>query len=165
MCCPRLTRSALLPGGANAAFVRDQSLSDAMLEVWRPSVRGASPGASPPGSQPGEEAQELLAKQGFGRVRVEESGCFCFRVWPFAQVVKGHAPHLVVHVFMRGLLKAASTRIYLPDQVGHETDPVLKRVPSTRRSTLIASQVDEEPNRFRFDIHMQGANETVFFAY
>jgi protocatechuate 3,4-dioxygenase alpha subunit len=42
----------------------------------------------------------------------------------------------------------------------HAGDPVLRRVPGTRRGTLLAQPVD---GGFRFDIHLQGPTETVFF--
>jgi len=43
-------------------------------------------------------------------------------------------------------------------------DPVFQAVPEDRRATLLARK---DPSRgshaWRFDIHMQGPNETVFF--
>lgn len=72
----------------------------------------------------------------------------------------GAAPFVTVIVTMRGLLNHCITRIYFPgDDVGQ--DPVMKQVPADRRHTLIAREAG--PNRYRFDIHMQGDNETVFF--
>jgi len=54
------------------------------------------------------------------------------------------------------------TRIYFPDETqANETDPVLASVPEARRSTLIAVPFDD--GLLRFDLHMQGDNETVFF--
>ncbi len=43
-------------------------------------------------------------------------------------------------------------------------DPALAAVPEDRRETLIAAR-DETPDGivYRFDIHMQGDRETVFF--
>ena len=48
------------------------------------------------------------------------------------------APHLVVLVFMRGLLRAASARVYFSDAPGNADDPILALVPAERRATLIA---------------------------
>ena len=43
-------------------------------------------------------------------------------------------------------------------------DPVLALVPADRRATLIAQQANCTGNAvYRFDIHLQGDNETVFF--
>ena len=62
---------------------------------------------------------------------------------------------------MRGMLLHAFTRIYFPDEPANATDKVLNAVPAERRGTLIATH--QNGNVFRFDIHMQGADETVFF--
>ena len=75
---------------------------------------------------------------------------------------KPGAPHINVTVLMRGLLLHAFTRIYFPDEAeANTTDPVLLLVPEQRRHTLIATET--APGRYRFDIHMQGEDETVFF--
>jgi protocatechuate 3,4-dioxygenase alpha subunit len=44
-------------------------------------------------------------------------------------------------------------------------DPILTRVPQERRSTLIASRAGQSNAVYRFDIVLQGANETVFFDF
>jgi protocatechuate 3,4-dioxygenase, alpha subunit len=73
------------------------------------------------------------------------------------------APHLHVTVFGRGLLKQAQTRMYFPDEpAANERDPVLALVPAERRHTLIATAV---PGGLRFEIRMQGEDETVFFDF
>jgi protocatechuate 3,4-dioxygenase alpha subunit len=59
------------------------------------------------------------------------------------------------------MLLHAFTRIYFPDEPANATDPVLRMVPAERRNTLIATH--DSGNVYRFDIHMQGDNETVFF--
>jgi protocatechuate 3,4-dioxygenase alpha subunit len=61
----------------------------------------------------------------------------------------------------RGLLKRLVTRIYFEDGEGLNDDPILNLVPAERRATLIASR--ENPQNYRFDIHLQGDTETVFF--
>jgi protocatechuate 3,4-dioxygenase alpha subunit len=53
-------------------------------------------------------------------------------------------------------------RIYFPDEeAAHAADPVLEAVPADRRSTLIA--VPGGDGLLRFDVRMQGPQETVFF--
>jgi protocatechuate 3,4-dioxygenase alpha subunit len=60
------------------------------------------------------------------------------------------------------MLDRSVTRIYFPDeQAANNADPVLQSVPAHRRATLIAAPAGE--NLLRFDIHMQGEDETVFF--
>ncbi len=67
---------------------------------------------------------------------------------------------------MRGMLTHAYTRLYFSDEAeANARDPVLQSVPEERRATLIA-QREETPAAaalYRFDIHMQGDEETVFF--
>lgn len=75
------------------------------------------------------------------------------------------APHIDVIVMMRGMLLHAYTRLYFDDeQTLNSIDPVLTSVPDTRRQTLIARRIPgiSKPT-YRFDIHLQGAEETVFF--
>jgi protocatechuate 3,4-dioxygenase, alpha subunit len=57
------------------------------------------------------------------------------------------------------------TRIYFDDEAAaNAEDAVLASVPASRRATLIARRemTGTEPV-YRFDIHMQGDKETVFF--
>jgi protocatechuate 3,4-dioxygenase alpha subunit len=63
------------------------------------------------------------------------------------------------------MLVHAYTRIYFGDEPSNETDRVLTSIKDKRRrQTLIAAR--EEKNGepvYRFDIRLQGENETVFF--
>ncbi|PRE23560.1 protocatechuate 3,4-dioxygenase subunit alpha [Burkholderia multivorans] len=76
------------------------------------------------------------------------------------------APHVNVTVMMRGILTHAFTRLYFDDEAAaNANDPVLNAVPAERRATLVAKR-DAQPGRpvvYRFDIRMQGPDETVFF--
>ena len=78
---------------------------------------------------------------------------------------EGQAPHIVVIVFMRGLLVHAYTRLYFSDEmIANQNDAVLKSVPEARRATLIAKRKDENGKIvYELDIVMQGEGETVFF--
>jgi protocatechuate 3,4-dioxygenase alpha subunit len=59
------------------------------------------------------------------------------------------------------------TRIYFEDEPTTAADPILRRVPEARRTTLIARAVSAGSltRRYRFDIVLQGADETVFFDF
>jgi protocatechuate 3,4-dioxygenase alpha subunit len=73
------------------------------------------------------------------------------------------APHLNVTVFARGLLKQVLTRVYFPDETAANAhDPILQLVPEDDRDLLIATR---EGEMLRFDIRLQGENETPFFAF
>jgi protocatechuate 3,4-dioxygenase alpha subunit len=75
------------------------------------------------------------------------------------------APAIDVIVLMRGMLVHAFTRLYFEDEaVANSSDAVLAQVPQARRDTLVAKRVaGTSEHVYRFDIHMQGPKETVFF--
>lgn len=104
---------------------------------------------------------ELWAGGEFVRCRTDGEGVYHFTVTrPGAEAP--NAPHLNVMVFARGLLRQLATRIYFPDEAAaNAADPALAKVDPDRRHTLIASPDGEV---LRFDIHLQGGDETVFFS-
>ncbi len=73
------------------------------------------------------------------------------------------APHLNVIVFARGLLKQLSTRIFFAGDRANDEDPVLALVPEELRGRLMAAPDPLNPGHWRFDIHLSGDLETVFF--
>ena len=142
-----------------------QPLPDALVETWQadPDSRFDHPddprGAVPP---------VVAAFRGFGRSATDAAGRYqivTLRPGPLPAPVGGmQAPHLDVSVFARGLLDRVVTRIYFPDEAAaNAADPVLGSVEPDRRGTLIARPEDGGPGEFRFDIHLQGDHETVFF--
>jgi protocatechuate 3,4-dioxygenase, alpha subunit len=139
-----------------------EPVTDALIETWQadPAGRFVHPD-DPRGGTP------LAAEgfRGFGRCPTDATGSYGVRtVKPGALPAPGgatEAPHLDVSVFARGLLDRVVTRIYFPDEPANEADPVLGSVPADRRQTLIARV--EGPDVLRFDIVLQGADETVFF--
>ena len=67
-------------------------------------------------------------------------------------------------VFARGLMNKLHTRIYLPeDTAALEQDALLSSVEADRRQTLIAER--EADGTLRFDVHLQGEQETVFLQF
>jgi protocatechuate 3,4-dioxygenase alpha subunit len=132
-----------------------QPIPDAMIEVWQADAAGRY--ASP------ADFVNPAAFHGFGRIGTGSSPDASFRI----ETIKpgGHgseAPHLNLIVFMRGLLLHAFTRLYFSDETAaNAACLVLTLVPPERRATLIAER--EKDGTYRFDIHMQGENETVFF--
>jgi protocatechuate 3,4-dioxygenase alpha subunit len=135
------------------------AVNDAMIEIWQadPQGRYAHP-ADPRGN---------VAFRGFGRcgTGTDPESRFVFEtVKPGAEDDK-QAPHVNVIVFMRGLLTHLYTRIYFADEEkANAADPVLAAAPAARRGTLIAPRSQEGGKAvYRFDIHMQGDKETVFF--
>ena len=63
----------------------------------------------------------------------------------------------------RGILLHAFTPIYLAAGA-HADDPVVALVDPSRRRTLIAERLERDAACvYRWDIHLQGERETVFF--
>jgi protocatechuate 3,4-dioxygenase, alpha subunit len=139
-----------------------QPVPDAMIEIWQANARGKY--AHP------EDAQQKPLEPGFsgyGRVPTGDQGQFRFTTIKPGPVSgsggKLQAPHLVLSVFMRGLLKQLVTRIYFPGEAANDSDFVLGLVEPARRPTLIAKKVQGHDAVLQWDIVLQGSEETVFF--
>ncbi len=109
---------------------------------------------------------EVWDRDQFARCRTDAEGAFHFTVHKPRALIGPEgipfAPHLNVTVFARGLLRHLVTRIYFPDdEAANAADPVLARVEPGRCATLVARR---DGYVLRFDVHLQGADETVFFA-
>ena len=103
---------------------------------------------------------EVWSGEQFARCRTDSEGAFRFIVAKPAPLED--APHLDVMVFSRGLLRHLVTRMYFPDEeAANSRDRVLNSVDPERRSTLIAEAAGPV---LRFDVRLQGDDETVFFA-
>jgi protocatechuate 3,4-dioxygenase, alpha subunit len=136
-----------------------KAVPDALVEIWQADSSGRY-------AHPRDErARANSSFRGFGRCGTSKAGDFSFEtvkpgVVPGA-AGKPQAPHIVVCVFARGMLRHLYTRIYFPEETAaNATDAVLALVPQDRRDTLIAQR---DGDAYRFDIHIQGAGETVFF--
>jgi len=136
---------------------------DAVLEVWHTDSTGRYFDENSP-CEPGGHRLH-----GFGRIETNDDGEFRFTTIKPGRVRAPdgslQAPHIVVTLFSRGLLKPLHSRIYFPDEAGNADDPVLKLVPPGRRSTLIAARSGENGSQhlLHWNIVMQGNGETVFF--
>jgi protocatechuate 3,4-dioxygenase, alpha subunit len=138
-----------------------QPVPDAVVEIWQADESGRYAGSAK--SAAGEAGPRF---GGFARSATDPEGHFHFLTVKPGRVPHPsgvlQAPHVAVTVFARGLLKHLVTRLYFPEEAAsNATDPVLSTVPDDRRATLIARQ---EPGALVFDIRLQGADETVFFA-
>jgi len=132
---------------------------DAMIELRQTDANGVytAPPAGPDDPPP--------AFTGFGRLSTTEEGACCFetiRPGPPAGSAPHEAAHLVVCLFMRGLLRHLYTRIYFDGDPALERDPLLSLVPAARRSTLVARRA-AAPGTWEWVVRLQGDHETVFF--
>ena len=135
---------------------------DGLVEIWQANAAGRY-------AHPADDREEIPLESGFtgfGRSGTVDGGRFEFVTVKPGRVpwVDGRlqAPHLLVGVFARGLLKRVATRMYFPDEeAANAEDPVLLALEPEERATLAARAED---GGLRFDIVLQGAGETTFFA-
>ncbi len=109
--------------------------------------------------QAGPDGEFDTAFRGFGRCPTDDEGAWEIFTLKPGRLGDGQAPHIDVNVFARGMLNRCVTRIYFADEA-NEGDPVLDSVPEDRRGTIL---VEPGEDGYRFDVHLQGESETVFF--
>ncbi|HEY6912800.1 MAG TPA: protocatechuate 3,4-dioxygenase subunit alpha [Myxococcales bacterium] len=129
-----------------------KAVPDAMLEIWQADAQGRYGGEG---------------FFGFGRALTGAQGEYRFTTIKPGRVPGPggalQAPHVCLTIFARGLLRQLSTRIYFAGDPANETDPVLASIsdPSVRRTLL--ARAESGPREYRFDVVLQGENETAFF--
>jgi protocatechuate 3,4-dioxygenase alpha subunit len=153
----------VVPDGTEGAFwIRGRltdgagdPVPDGLVETWQ---------ADPAGSFPEVGRPANTAFRGFGRCSTDDDGRFAIltvRPGPVAGPDgRPQAPHVDVAVFARGLLKQVVTRMYFPDDAANADDEWLSSIPDDRRASLVAVPTDDG---YRFDIRLQGDDETAFF--
>jgi protocatechuate 3,4-dioxygenase alpha subunit len=131
-------------------------ISDALIEIWQADSMGRY-------AHPDDPRGRNSTFKGFGRcgTGTDPRNRYWFETIKPSKVADDQAPHLNVIVTMRGMLLHAFTRVYFSDEPANAGDKVLRTVPADRRDTLIATHAGG--GVYRFDIHMQGDRETVFF--
>ena len=155
----------LEPGSGATIAIRGMVLDrdrapvpDALLEFWTANCNAGHLSSVSEGSE---------FPQGFRRASTDLDGKFMMTIKrPEALRMNDgsmQAPHLLVLLFARGLMRHLVTRVYFENHPGNASDPVLLGIPVERRRTLIARQ--EANGAFCWDVILQGADETVFFAW
>lgn len=144
-------------------------VEDALIELWQADAAGHY--HHPADLRATRSGPAVFT--GFGRAATDhDTGVYWFetvrpgRVHEEGEPVQ--APHVSLIVHARGLLRALHTRMYFADDDAlFPDDPVLRAVPAARRGTLVARpRVSGSGARvYQFDIRLQGAGETVFFAF
>jgi protocatechuate 3,4-dioxygenase, alpha subunit len=136
-------------------------VSDCMLEIWQADASGNFADPKDKRALPNSKFR------GFGRCGTDPNGDYAFDTIKPGQVAdpdgKPQAPHILLAIFARGMLLHNYTRIYLDGEAANAADPILALVPTERRTTLIAKRAPGGNGVYRFDIRLQGDNETVFF--
>ena len=139
-------------------------VKDVMLEAWQANAEGIYP-------HPEQAGETEEGFKGWGRVITD----FDTGEWGFDTIKPGRAmgrnghlmaPHISLWIVARGINVGLNTRLYFDDEAeANATDPVLNVMEwENRRATLIAKrELREGVPVYRFDITLQGDNETVFF--
>lgn len=158
--------SAVVGGSRPGAFALHGSvydgagtaLPDALVEIWQADESGTF--ASQPGAFAAPSADGF---RGFGRSATDADGRYEFTIVKPAGVPtsdgSAQAPHVAMSVFARGMLRRVVTRVYFEDSPENASDPLLSSVDPSRSATLVATR---DEGGYRFDVRLQGADETVF---
>ena len=139
-------------------------IPDAVVEIWQANAHGKY-------AHPDDRQDKPLEQgfRGFGRIPTDAQGYFRFTTIVPGSVpgLEGEmqAPHLVVTLLMRGLLRGLVTRAYFPRQELNAVDPVLLRIEPARRPTLMLQPSETRERLLTWAIHMQGDRETVFLEF
>jgi protocatechuate 3,4-dioxygenase alpha subunit len=145
-------------------------LKDVLIEIWQANAAGKY--AHPADRQPGKAIDPSF--RGWGRSCTDfESGVFSFDTIKPGPVEGRNgrvmAPHINAWIVARGINIGLNTRIYFSDEAeANGKDAVLTLIEwEARRKTLVAERLDRRLDNgaavYRFDIRLQGENETVFF--
>ncbi|MDB5818753.1 MAG: protocatechuate 3,4-dioxygenase, alpha subunit [Rhizobacter sp.] len=137
-----------------------KTVGDALIEILHADAEG-QPVTS-------LEAARASGFSGFGRCGTGTNAAheFAFHTIKPGSRAPDEAPYVAVIVMMRGLLLHAFTRLYFEDEAAaNDKDAVLMSVPAERRHTLVARREPQTAGVpvYRFDIRMQGDQETAFF--
>ena len=135
-------------------------VKDVLLEAWQADANGIYPHPDDP-----RHDEVAAGFRGWGRIITD----FDTGLWSFETIKPGPvpgrnkrvmAPHISLWLVSRGINIGLNTRMYFEDE-DNSADPVLNLVEQeNRRQTLIARRT--APGTYRFDIRLQGENETVF---
>jgi protocatechuate 3,4-dioxygenase, alpha subunit len=138
------------------------AVPDALVEIWQANAHGKYAHEADRQEKPLEPGF-----RGYGRLATSPDGFFQFHTILPGRVPGPQgtlqAPHIEVCVFMRGLLKQLVTRVYFEGDPANEDDFVLNLIEPARRATLIAQKAEEGGSVYRWNILLQGQDETVFF--
>ncbi|EBA10094.1 protocatechuate 3,4-dioxygenase subunit alpha [Sagittula stellata] len=142
-------KGRVIDGAGNA-------LKDALIEVWQADAEGRFAGKG------GAEGFT-----GWGRSPGDmNTGEFTFETLKPGRVPfpdgRLQAPHVTFWIVARGINLGLHTRMYFADEEeANAEDPILTRIEHQSRVPTLLARKDGDA--YRFDIHLQGPDETIFF--
>jgi protocatechuate 3,4-dioxygenase alpha subunit len=139
---------------------------DVLIEIWQANAAGKY-------NHPADRQDKPVDAgfRGWGRACSDfETGVYAFETVKPGSVIgrngRPMAPHVNLWIVARGINIGLNTRMYFSDETeANAKDPVLNLIEwEVRRKTLIAQRSEENGQVvYRFDIRLQGPEETVFF--
>ena len=158
-------RELVPPGSPGAVrlhgYVRDAAgvgLPDALLEIRQADADGVVPAVE------GSLRRDGTVFTGWGRSHTDPNGHYWFSTREPGATAEGGPRFIAVTVFARGLLDRLFTRAYLPAEPQVlVADPLLSNLDEADRGRLTA--VRDGPTSVRFDVHLQGPDETPFLSF
>ncbi len=139
-------------------------VKDVLLEAWQANAKGVY-------AHPESDGDVEEGFRGWGRVITD----FASGEWGFDTIKPGRtqgrnvgtqAPHINLWIVARGINVGLNTRMYFEDETeANAADPVMNLIEwERRRATLLAKRTERDGKVvYRFDICLQGEDETVFF--
>jgi protocatechuate 3,4-dioxygenase alpha subunit len=148
-CCDPARAATTAPTVTITGVVYDGDgapVNDAQLEAWLPEAHACEAGQPLPG---------------FRRLPTGDQGEFTLVL--SAPPRPAGEPLAYVTLFARGLTRHQFSAVFLDDDPALPESAILEQVPPARRATLLARRGAD--GAYRWDIHLQGSQETVFFDY
>ena len=152
-------------------------IQNAVLEIWQPDANGIFRHPADP-----RFAEADPGFFGWGRVRTDANGEYCFRtILPGASfsgqpglnnsgLMQKRCPHLNLMLLAIGLTRRLVTTVFFVETIDGILDPVLASVPNPEmrgrmlaRREQTASDAEACPV-YRYDIVTRGENESPFFV-
>jgi protocatechuate 3,4-dioxygenase alpha subunit len=156
----RITLEGTVTDGSGAL------IRDVLIEAWQANAAGKY-------SHPADTQKKPLDPdfRGWGRACSDfETGLYQFETIKPGPVQNPdgsiHEPHIALYILARGINIGLHTRVYFSDEEkANSQDPILNGIEwVARRKTLIAQREERQGKVvYRFNISVQGDQETVFF--
>ena len=140
-----------------------EPLRDCIVELWQADADGLYPS---PAETRGAADPNFA---GWGRCPADQqSGLYRFEtIKPGRVPTPGgglQAPHINLWIVARGINLGLNTRLYFAEETeANRLDPILGRIEQKARRETLFAQRDPGGAVYRFDVHLQGPDETVFF--